>query len=64
MTTDSIKSVQILLEANNGEVLIGTSSDPMLLRVIASYVKFVKMDKSKFVALPIKDIMEKGGVDK
>lgn len=61
MTTDNIKSVQILLETDDNKVLIGTSSDPMLMRVIASYVKFVEMDKAHFVSTPIKEIIKKGG---
>ena len=58
MTTDDIKSVQIMLETKDGEVLIGTTSDNILIKMIASYVKFVKMDRAKFVSVSIKDIIE------
>ena len=57
MTTDDIKTVQIMLETKDGEVLIGTTSDNILIKMIASYVKFVKMDRAKFVSVPIKDII-------
>ena len=57
MTTDDIKSIQIMLETKDGEVLIGTTSDNILIKMIASYVKFVKMDRSKFTSVPIKDII-------
>lgn len=57
MTTDDIKSVQIMLETKDGEVLIGTTSDNILIKMIASYVRFVKMDRAKFKSVPIKDII-------
>lgn len=58
MTTDEIKTVQIMLETNDGKVLVGTATDNILIRMIASYVKFVKMDRAKFVSVSIKDIIE------
>lgn len=58
MTTDDIKGIQIMLKTNDGEVLIGTTSDNILIRMIASYVKFIKMDRAKFVSVSIKDIID------
>lgn len=46
-----------MLETQDVEVLIGTTSDNILIKMIASYVKFVKMDRSKFTSVPIKDII-------
>lgn len=57
MTTDDIKAVQIMLETNDGKVLVGTATDNILIRMIASYVKFVMLDKSEFTSVPIKDII-------
>lgn len=57
MTTDDIKSVQILIESNNGEILVGNTSDKILVRMIASYVKFVKVDKSNFTQIDIKELL-------
>lgn len=59
MTTDNIKSTQIMLTTKDGEVLVGTTSDPILLRMIASYVKFVKADKSLITELPLNELIEK-----
>ena len=59
MTTDDIKSTQIMLTTKDGEVLVGTISDPVLLRMIASYVKFVKVDESLITELPLNELIEK-----
>ena len=48
MTTDDIKSVQILIQSNDDEIIVGTTSDEILIRMIASYVKFVKVDRKRF----------------
>lgn len=57
MTTDDIKTVQIMLETNDGKVLVGTATDNILIGMIASYVNFVMLDKSKITSVPIKDII-------
>lgn len=48
-----------MLTTKDGEVLVGTTSDPILLRMIASYVKFVKADKSLITELPLNELIEK-----
>lgn len=47
-----------MLETKDGEVLIGTTSDNILIKMIASYVRFVKMDRAKFASVSIKDIID------
>lgn len=58
MTTDDIKSVQILIQSNNDEILVGTTSDEILIRMIASYVKFVKVDRKRFTEIDIKELLK------
>lgn len=57
MTTDDIKSVQILIQSNEGEILVGNTTDKILIGMIASYVKFVKVDKDKFTEVEIKELL-------
>lgn len=58
MTTNDIKSVQILIQSNEGEILVGNTSDNILIGMIASYVKFVKVDKDKFSEVDIKELLK------
>ena len=58
MTTDDIKSVQILIQSNDDEILVGTRSDEILIRMIASYVKFVKVDRKRFTEIDIKELLK------
>lgn len=51
-----------MLTTDTDEVLVGTTSDTILISMIASYVKFVKMDKSKIVELPIKEVIDNNHV--
>lgn len=57
MTTDDIKSVQILIQSNDDEILVGNTTDKILIGMIASYVKFVKVDKDKFTEVEIKELL-------
>ena len=58
MTTDDIKSVQILIQSNDDEIIVGTTSDEILIRMIASYVKFVKVDRKRFTEIDIKELLK------
>ena len=59
MTVDDIKDVQILVNLKDGQKLFGKTDDPFVLFAIASFVKFVKADETKFESLPLKEIMKK-----
>ena len=59
MTVDDIKDVQILVNLKDGQKLFGKTDDPLVLFAIASFVKFVKVDETKFESLPLKEIMKK-----
>ena len=58
MTTNDIKSVQILIQSNDGEILVGNTSDNILIGMIASYVKFAKVDESQFTEVDIKEVLK------
>ena len=59
MTVNDIKDVQILVNLKDGQKLFGVTDDPFVLLIIASYVKFMKVDETKFESLPLKEIMKK-----
>lgn len=59
MTTNDIKEAQITIIGKNGEVLIGNTSDKILINMIASYVKFVQVDENRLLQIPIKEIAKR-----
>lgn len=58
MTTGDIKSVQILIQSNDGEILVGNTSNKILIGMIASYVKFVKVNRRNFTEIDIKKLLK------
>ena len=58
MTVNDIKDVQILVNLQDGQKLFGVTDDPFVLLIIASYVKFMKVDETKFESIPLKDILK------
>lgn len=59
MTVNDIKDVHVLVNLKDGQKLFGVTDDPFVLLILASYVKFVKVDETKFESLPLKEIMKK-----
>ena len=59
MTVNDIEDVQLLINLKDGQKLFGKTDDPFVLIAIASFVKFVKVDETKFESLPLKEIMKK-----
>ena len=59
MTANDIKDVQILVNLKDGQKLISVTDEPFVLFAIVSFVKFVKVDETKFESLPLKEIMKK-----
>lgn len=59
MTTNDIKEAQIAIIGKNDEVLIGNTSDKILINMIASYVKFVQVDENRLLQIPIKKIAKR-----
>lgn len=59
MTVNDIKDVQILVSLKDGQKLFGKTDDPFVLFAIASFVKFVKVDETKFESIPLKEIINK-----
>lgn len=58
MTTKDIAKAQIYFIGKNGEILIGETTDEMILQVIASNVQFIQADESRFATAAIKDIIK------
>lgn len=58
MTTNDIKNVQILVNLNNGERLIGVTDDRILINMIAGFVKFIQVDENKFYSIALKEVMK------
>lgn len=58
MTVNDIKDVQLLVNLKDGQKLFGVTDDPFVLLILASYVKFVKVDETKFESLPLKEILK------
>ena len=59
MTVNDIKDVHVLVNLKDGQKLFGVTDDPFVLLILASYVKFMKVDETKFESLPLKEIMKK-----
>ena len=59
MTANDIKDVQILVNLKDGQKLISVTDEPFVLFAITSFVKFVKVDETKFGSTPLKEIMKK-----
>ena len=59
ITTGDIKNVQLLVNLKDGKKLFGKTDDLFVLFAITSFVKFVKVDETKFESLPLKEIMKK-----
>lgn len=57
MTANDIKDVQLLVNLKDGQKLFGVTDEPFVLFAIASFVKFVKVDETKFESLPLKEIL-------
>lgn len=58
MTVNDIKDVHVLVNLKDGQKLFGVTDDPFVLLILASYVKFVKVDETKFESLPLKEILK------
>lgn len=59
MTVNDIKDVHVLVNLKDGQKLFGVTDDPFVLLILASYVKFMKVDETKFSSMPLKEIMKK-----
>lgn len=59
MTANDIKDVQILVNLKDGQKLFGKTDDPFVLLILASHVKYMKVDETKFESIPLKEIIKK-----
>ena len=58
MTVNDIKDVHVLVNLKDGQKLFGVTDDPFVLLILASYVKFMKVDETKFESIPLKEILK------
>ena len=58
MTINDIKNVQILVDLKNGQKLMGITDDQIVIRTIAEFVQFVRVDEEKFNKVDIKEILK------
>lgn len=59
MITSDIQVCQITLVTNNGKILLGSTNDKILLAMVASYVKFIELDNSKFESVMLSEIIKR-----
>lgn len=58
MTTDDIKSVQIITTTKDGQHLLAVSDDKILICCIAECCKFVRLKEDVFEQCSLKELME------
>ena len=58
MTSDDIKSVQIIATTKDGKHIMAVSDDKILIRCIAEWCKFVKLKEELFEQCSLKEVME------
>lgn len=58
MTSNDIKSVQIIATTKDGKHIMAVSDDKILIRCIAEWCKFVKLKDELFEQCSLKEIME------
>ena len=58
MTTNDIEKAEILLCCKNGEKLLGTTDDKILLNFIAQYVKFIQIDEENTGTITLSEIIK------
>lgn len=58
MTTDDIKSVQIIATTKDGKHLMAVSDEKPLIWHIATYCKFAKLKDELFEQCSLKELME------
>lgn len=58
MTVNDIKNIQILVNLKSGEKLMGITDDQIVIRTIAEFVQFVRVDEEKFNKVDIKEILK------
>ncbi len=58
MTTNDIKSVQIIATTKDGKHIMAVSEDIILIQCIAQWCQFVKLKDELFAECALKEIME------
>ena len=58
MTSNDIKSVQIIATTKDGKHIMAVSDEKLLIWYISSYCKFVKLKDELFEQCSLKELME------
>ena len=58
MTSDDIKSVQIIATTNDGKHIMAVSDDKILIRCIVEWCKFVKLKDELFEQCSLKELID------
>lgn len=58
MTSDDIKSVQIIATTNDGKHIMAVSEEKPLIRLIVACCKFAKLKDELFEHCSLKEVME------
>lgn len=58
MTTNDIKSVQIIATTNDDKHIMAVSDDKILIQCIASWCQFVKLKEELFEQCSLKELIE------
>ena len=58
MTSDDIKSVQIIATTKDNKHILAVSDDWVLIRWIVEWCKFIKLKDEQFEQCSLKEIME------
>ena len=56
LTSNDIEKAQILLSSNDGQYLLGVCDDPIVIKMIVAYCKFVPVDPGLIEQIPITDL--------
>ena len=58
MTSNDIKSVQIIATTNEGKHIVAVSDDKILIRCIAEWCQFMRLKEELFEQCSLKELIE------
>lgn len=59
MTSDNIKTMQVLVTFDNGECAIGIIDNTLTKLSVVGTTQFLKLDESKFETMSLKELIKK-----
>lgn len=58
MTSNDIKSMQVLIKFNSGECAIGVIKDKITKTMVVKSTKFLMLDEDQFETIPLKELIK------